>query len=450
MSNTVERLSSTRVKLTIEVPFDQVKPALAKAYRELASRVSIPGFRQGHVPPAIIDQRLGRGVALSEAINALLPEVYTEAVEQNQLVPLGQPEIDITKLEEGQTVTFTAEVDVRPDFDLPDPRQIAVTVDPVGSTEQGVAERLDLLRQRFAETSQVDRAGQPGDQVTIDLVAAQDGADLADATAEAVTYVIGQGGLLDGLDEAVTGLAAGDSTTFVSTLVGGDHAGEVADITVTVTRVDQRTLPELDDDFAQLVSQFDTLDQMKADLATAVGRLGLAEQLAQARTKVLEATLAQTNFDLPDGAVERETASRLEQMASQLKGSGLTVADYLAQVADPDQATEADLSANIARSVDHGLRAEIVLSRVAEEAAVAVSEEDLTSFIYQQAQENGTTPDQELEHMRAHNHLAEWLGQIRQSKALDTLVAQADISDSDGAAVDLSALLSPSIPPSLA
>jgi len=446
---TVERLSTTRVKLTIEVPFDEVKPAINKAYQELAGRVSIPGFRKGHVPPAMIDQRLGRGAVLSEAINAILPGAYSAAIEDNHLVPLSQPEIDITELADGQAVTFTAEVDVRPDFDLPDPRQIAVQVDLPPAADQGVAERLDLLRERFAETSPVDRPAEAGDQVTIDLSAAQDGAALPDATAEAVPYVVGQGDLIDGLDQAVTGLAAGDTATFVSQLIGGNHAGEAADITVTVHRVEQRTLPELDDDFAQLVSQFDTVDQMKADLKASVERLGLVEQLAQARTKVLEATLAATDFDLPAGAVERETANRLEQMASQLQGSGLSVADYLAGLADPEQATEDQLTGNIARSVERGLRAEILLSRVAEDTGVAVSEEDLTSFIYQQAQENGTTPEHELQHMQAHNHLAEWLAQIRQSKALDLLVAQAEVTDADGHPVDLAAVIMPTASPNL-
>lgn len=443
MPSTVEKLSTTRVKLTIEVPFDDLKPIITKTYRDLANQFSIPGFRKGHVPPAIIDQRVGRGAVLSEAINAYLPEVYARAVEENKLVPLSTPEVDIEKLEDGEQVVFTAEVDVRPDFDLPDFAAIKVTVEAAETTAKAVDERVNMLRERFAEIKEVSRKAKKGDQITITLVAAQNGEELPDASAEGLTYVIGTQGMLDGLDEAATGLKAGESATFTSTLVGGDHEGEQADVTVTVTKVDERVLPEVNDEFAQLVSEFDTVEEMRVDLGKTAERVNIYTQISEARDKVLDEALAQAGFDLPVGLVDREVASRKETLMEQLKAAGLTLAAYLERVGDPEQATEEAFDARLTKDVEKGIRTEILMSRIAEETDVRVDQEDLTNFIFQKAQENGTNPEQELQHMQEHNHLGEWMSQIRASKALDALVAKASVKDSKGKKVDIASILMP-------
>ena len=446
MSSTVENLSSTRVKLTIEVPFSDLTPAIHKAYRDLAKQVSIPGFRKGHVPDKLIDARIGRGAVISEAVNAMLPDIYARAIEENKLTPLGRPEIEMTKMEEGETIEFTAEVDIVPDFDLPDYSSISVTVDALEDLDRAVDERIEILRERFAQVSDVDRPAQEGDQVRINLVGSQNGEVLPDATAEGLTYVIGSGGMLEGLDEAVTGCVAGDERTFVSALAGGDHAGEPADIAVTVTEVQERTLPEVDDDFAQLVSQFDTVAEMREDLKKAVAQMGVFDQLSEARTKVVDEMVAETNFDIPEDLVEEEVRTRVAQMTDQLKAGGVTLEQYIEQIADPEITTVEDFENSVRRSVEKGVHAEILLTKVADQVKVTVNQEDLTNFIFQRARENGTSPEQEIQHMQSHDHLAEWMGQIRQSKALDSVVARATITDTNGNRVDVSPLFAPNAP----
>ncbi len=441
MPSTVEKLSSTHVKLTIEVPFSDLEPAINKAYRDVANQVSIPGFRKGHVPPAMIDARVGRGAVISEAVNAVLPGIYAQEIDAQGLTPLGRPEIEMTKLEDGEVAEFVAEVDVAPDFDLPDFSTIEVTVDALPDQEAAIDERIEVLRERFAEVSEVDRAAQKGDQVRLNLSGSQDGEVLPDATAEGLTYVIGSGQMLDGLDEAVTGRKAGEVATFSSTLLGGGHEGEAADITVTVTQVQERTLPEVDDQFAQLVSQFDTVQEMRADLAVSVQRMAAVDQLTAARDRVLDKAIELGGFDIPETLVTDEVAARISQVNEQLKGAGLTLTEYLAQMGDPEVATPEQFEENTRRAVERGVRAEILLSRVADEAKVEVGQEDLTAMIFQKARENGTTPEQEIQHMQDHNHLPEWMAQIRQSKALDTIVVQAKVTDSAGAPVDLKAVL---------
>ena len=443
MPSTVEKLSDTRAKLTIEIPVSDLTPAINKAYREFAGQISIPGFRKGHVPPAMIDARVGRGAVLLEAVNALLPDAYADAMESHNLTPLGQPEIEMTQLEDGKPVVVTAEVDILPEFTLPDFTKISVSVDPIEDLDAAVEEKLEILRERFAQVVDVERAAKDGDQVKIDLVGSRDGEELPDAHAEGLTYVVGSGQMLNGLDEAVTGCEAGDQRTFVSTLLGGGHEGEEADITVTVTLVQERTLPEVDDDFAQLVSQFDTVEEMKQDLRKAVERMGVIDQISAARSQVLDQVISMTEFEIPPALIEEETASRTSQIKAQLHEAGLTLQDYLERMANPEISSVDEFEANTRASVERGIRAEIILGRIVTQQQISVDQQDLTNFVLQKAQENGTTPEQEIQHMQTHNHLQEWMSQIRQSKALDAIAAQARVTDSTGKLIDVASIIHP-------
>ena len=273
MPSTFEKLSPTRAKLTVEIPFADLKPHLDEAYKEIAQSVNIPGFRKGKVPPAVIDQRFGRGVVLQEAINEALPVAYQNAVTEAGIVPLAQPEIDVTKLEDNELVEFVAEVEIRSDFDLPDFASIKAEVDALSEADQEeqVEERIALLRKRFATTTEVDRKAKKGDVVTIDLTASQDGKEIDDAATTGFKLTVGEDdGMIEGLDKAVRGLKAGESATFTSTLVGGPQRGEEAEITVTVTQVAEEELPALDEEFAQMISEFDTFEEVREDLTRAV------------------------------------------------------------------------------------------------------------------------------------------------------------------------------------
>lgn len=436
MPSTVEQLSPSRVKLTVEIPFSDLKPHLDKAYREIAQQVTIPGFRKGKVPAMVIDQRFGRGTVLQEAINAALPSAYETAITEAAIVPLGNPDVEVTKLEDGDLVEFTAEVDVRPDFVVPDAKGVSVTVDPLPDTDTEVAERIEVLRSRFATTTEVDRPAAEGDVVTIDLLGTRDGEPLQDATAEGVSYRIGQGGMIDGLDEAVTGLSAGESADFTSTLVGGPLEGEPADITVTVTKVSVQELPEVDDEFVSMVSEFDTVDEMKTDLTTSVAQLAKLEQAAKGRDKVLEALVEATELELPERLLAGEIDARKEQINEQLKRAGLTLDRYLEQ-ADEEAKTPEEFWAELESSTEKALKAQLVLDKVADDSQVSVEQTDLSELLVRKATQSGTSPEQEAQHMMEHNHIGEWMQEIRRNKALALIVSEATVTDTAGNAVDV-------------
>lgn len=441
MPSTVEQLSPTRAKLTVEIPFADLKPALDKAYKQIASQVNIPGFRKGKVPAAVIDQRVGRGAVLQEAINEVLPDAYGQAIAEHKLAPLGQPDIDITRLEDGEVVEFVAEVDVRPEFDLPDFSAISVSVDAAEVSDEDIEQRIDMLRDRFATVTEVDRAAEAGDVVTIDLSATRDGDPLPDATADGLTYEIGSGEMLDGLDEAVTGLSAGEKATFTSTLLGGEYKDQDAEIEVTVTKVSSKELPEVDDEFAQLVSQFDTVEEMRSDLVKAVEQMARVSQANAARDQVLEGALALTDFELPEALLAHEVEARTEQVRNQLQQAGLTIEQYLEQAGDSEEADTADeFWANLAAQSERAMRAQILLDVIADTQEIGIDQQDLTSLLFRKAQENNTSPEQELQHMQEHNHLPEWMGEIRRSKALALIVESATVTDPEGNTVDFSEL----------
>lgn len=307
MKSTVETLSPTRVRLAIEVPFVELEPSLKKAYREIGQQVQVPGFRRGKVPPAVIDQRVGRGTVLNEAVQEAIPQNILAAVREHDLKTLGRPEVEITEFADGDSLNFTAEVDVRPEITLPDLATVEVTVDELKIDESEIDEQVKNLRERFATLKTVERAAQEGDYVQIDLHATVDGEDVPGGSATNISHEVGSKQLLPGLDEAVVGLAAGDSTTFSTQLVGGEFAGRDAEVSVTVRTVKEKELPELDDEFAQMASEFDTMDELRADLRERVSRGKQVEQIYAARDKALEQLVAAAEVPAPEGSSARRS-----------------------------------------------------------------------------------------------------------------------------------------------
>ena len=440
MPSTVEQLSPSRAKLTIEIPFADLKPHLDKAYKDIASQVNIPGFRKGKVPAAIIDQRFGRGTVLQEAINAALPDAYAAAVAEHGLVPLGQPDVDVTKLEDNDLVEFTAELDVRPDFEMPDFSTLSAEVDAVAATDDEVAERIEVMRQRFATRADKDGAAAEGDIVTIDLIASKDGVEVEDGSAEGLTYKVGSGGMLDGLDEAVQGKSAGDEVEFTSELVGGPAKGEQADIKVTVTKVQTETLPELDDEFAQMVSEFDTVDEMKADLADAVARMARVEQISAASDKIVADLVSKTDFELPEALLATEVENRKQQINDQLARAGYTLERYLEDTEEETAKDADEFWAQVATNAETSLKAQIILDKLADDREVTVNQQELTQLIFRRAQQSGTSPEAEMQHMMEHNHAPEWMGELRRGKILREVVLESTVTDSDGNVINVAAI----------
>ncbi|WP_114559855.1 trigger factor [Desertihabitans aurantiacus] len=441
MPSTVEELSPNRVKLTVEVPFADLKPSLDKAYKSIADQVTIPGFRKGKVPPMVIDQRFGRGMVLQEAINDALPALYGQAVQEAEINPLGQPEVEVTKLEDGDKIEFTAEVDVRPKFELPDFSAVSVEVDALDVPAEAVEQQLQQLRERFASLNEVERPAAEGDVVSIDLRATRDGEPIEGATADGLTYRVGAGGMLEGLDEAITGLSAGESADFTSTLVGGAARGTEADVHVTVVKVQEQELPELDDDFAQMVSEFDTAEELRADVVKRMGDGARLEQAAKARDAVLEAVVAELDIELPEGLRTSELESRRQQIEQQLSQAGMDLEQYLKESEDAEEAeTPEEFWAEVEKRSADALKAQLVLDQVADEREVGVEQDDLTQYIFRRAQQSGSSPEQEMQHMMEHNHLPEWMTEIRRGKALELIVSEATVTDTTGERVELANL----------
>jgi trigger factor len=437
--STVEQLSPTRVKITVEVPFADLKPSMDKAYEEVAKSVNIPGFRRGKVPPVVIDQRFGRGVIIQEAFNDSWQRFYGAAVTENNLAPLAQPEVEVTKLEDGDLIEFTAEVDVRPAFELPDFSTLQAQVDALDVPETLVDSQVDALRNRFGAREVVERPAADGDIVTISLVATKNGEQLADATADDVEHTIGSGQMLDGLDEAVIGLSAGESATFSSTLVSGPLQGEEADIEVTVSKVQKAELPEADDVFAQEASEFDTIAELRANIAERLTRMARLEQASQARDAVLENLIGKLDFEVPEHLLNSEIDSRRQQISEQLAQAGLTVEQYLADI--EENQTEEEFWADLEDRGAKALKAQIILDKVAEERSIGLDQNDLTQHILRKAQAEGVAPQQIADHLTEHpHHIEEYMLEIRRGKALAMIFESATVTDSDGSVLPLANL----------
>jgi trigger factor len=432
----LETLNPTRVKLTVEVPFEELAKSLDAAYRKIGGQVTIPGFRKGKVPPRVIDQRFGRALVLEEAVNDALPDLYGRAVEENEVQVIGQPEVDVTELADGERLVFTAEVDVRPEFELPDYDGLEVTVDDADVTDGDIEEQLGGLRERFATLTGVDRAAGEGDFVSMDLSATIDGQPVDELTAKGLSYQVGSGSLLDGLDEAVTGLSVGGSQDFPTTLVGGDHAGEEATVTVELKSVKERELPDLDDDFAQTASEFDTLDELREDVRNRIAQMKSVQQGVQARDKVLEALLAKVDIPLPENVVKAEIDSRNHNLAHQLEAAGMNREDFLAA----EGQTGEDFDADVEKRTREAMTAQFVLDKVVEKEQLSVNEQELTDHIVRSASRYGVGPDQFAQQIVQAGQVPVLVSEVVRGKALALVLERAKVTDESGRVVDLEAL----------
>jgi trigger factor len=433
VKSAVENLSPTRAKLTVEVPFEELKPSLDAAYKKIAQQINVPGFRRGKVPPMVIDRQVGRGAVLDEAINNALPQLYVEALRENELEPLDQPEIDITKLEDNESLEFTAEVDIRPEVELPEWRGLAVSVEDLAVSDDEVEEQVQNLRERFATLTDVERAAAEGDFVTLSLRAKQDGEVLEGAEVSDMSYQVGKGGMLDGLDEALTGMSAGESTTFSSELVGGDMKGQPVEVDVEVSAVKEQELPELDDDFAQTASEFDTVAELTDDVRTRLERGKRLEQAASARDAVLEKLLEMVEVPLPETVVDGELKARRESIEQQLQFAGLTMEGYL----DNEEMTVDEFENDLEKRVRDAVAAQFVLDQIAKTEEIAVQEGELQEHLMRRAQQSGQNPQEFIQHMLEHNHIPEMVSEVVRGKALARIVEAATVTDASGNTVDL-------------
>ncbi|HIY95301.1 MAG TPA: trigger factor [Candidatus Rothia avicola] len=425
MKTAVEKINPTLAKIEVEVPFAEFKTYLDRTYKSLANQISVPGFRKGKTPKALIDQRAGFDFVVENALNDALNNFYQQALAENELTPLAQPELDIvSKPEEGNReadVKLTIEVTVRPEIELPDYSGIKVEVASVEVTEEDEQKALDALRGRFGTLKAVDRPAADEDFLTINIAAEIDGEEV-DA-ANDLSYQVGSGTMLDGLDEAVLGLSAGEDATFVTKLAGGEHAGEEATVKVEVTAVKERELPEADDDFAQLASEFDTIAELKEDLKKQAADSKVAEQGAEARDKVLDALVELVEIPVPEKVIE-------DQLAQHFNTPGQ----------DDDHDTE-EHRAEVRENTERAFKNEIILDAIAEKEEVSVEQAELIDYIITMSQQYGMDPNQFAQMLDGSGQSGMIVGEVRRSKALAAVLAQAEVKDADGNAVDLSSFL---------
>ncbi|MDA8370630.1 MAG: trigger factor [Nocardiopsaceae bacterium] len=432
MKTDVEELSPTRVKLTIEVPFEELEHAFDVTYKSLAKQVQIKGFRPGKAPARLIDRYVGRGAVISEAVNHAVPELYNEAIQKEEIFALGQPDVEVTKLEDNDELAFTAEVDVRPKFEVPDYENLEVTVDDAEVTEDQVEDQINNLRERFSTLVGAGRPAEKGDHVSIDLSAAVDGEKLEDVQASGLSYEIGTNTILEGLDDTLEGMSEGESATFATKLVGGEYEGQDADVTVTVHSVKIKELPELDDEFAQLASEFDTMEELRADVRSRLTQSRRLQQLSQGRDRALEKLVESVEIPLPESVVEEQVKRRRDSLEQQLAQSGLTKEAYL----ESQEQTEEEFEEELTKGARSSVKAGFILDQIALQEELSADNSELSQYVVEQAQRMGVAPDQLAQHLVESNQLNIAYTEVVRSKAMDLIVEKATVTDESGNVIE--------------
>ncbi|BBX15764.1 trigger factor [Mycolicibacterium duvalii] len=440
MKSTVEKLSPTRVRINVEVPFTELEPEIDKAFKQLAKQVRLPGFRPGKAPRKLLEARVGRGAVLEQVVNDALPGRYSEAVASSSLQPLGQPEIEITKLEDNDELVFTAEVDIRPEIELPDLSALKITVDPITVSDEDVDAELTSLQERFGTLTGVDRAAENGDFVSIDLSATVNGQDVPEATTEGLSHEVGSGQLIEGLDEAIVGLKEDESKVFTTKLVAGEHAGQDAEVTVTVRSVKVRELPELDDEFAQLASEFDTIDELKADLREKVARTKRVQQAEEIRDKAIEELLAQTEVPLPEKVVQAQIDDTLHNAIHSLDHDEEKFAEALAEQGSSRDEFDADNRTNAEKAI----KTQLVMDAIADKLDIQVGQNDLTERLVLMSRQYGLEPQQLLQVLQQNNQLPAMFADVRRGLTVAAVVHGATVTDTDGTEIDTAEFFGPS------
>jgi trigger factor len=434
VKSSVEQLSPTRVRINVEVPFTELEPDFQRAYKELAKQVRLPGFRPGKAPAKLLEARFGREAMLDQVVNEALPTRYGQAVAESEVHPLGQPSIEVTKKEYGQELAFTAEVDVRPKLTLPELSELKVSVDPVQVSDEDVDAELQSLRARFGTLTGVDRPVGLGDFVSIDLSATVDGEDVPNARAEGLSHEVGSGRLIAGLDDAIIGLAKDESKVFTAQLATGEHAGQDAEVTVTVRSIKERELPEPDDEFAQLASEFDTIDELRSNLREQVAQVKRAQQAEQIRNATIDALLEQVDVPLPEAVVQAQVDGAVHNALHSFDHDEARFAEVLREQGKSRQQFEVDAR----NAAETEVKRQLLLDALADKLEVQVGQDDLTERLVATSRQYGIEPQQLFGYLQENNQLPAMFADVRRSLAIAEAIQAATVTDTDGNAIDTS------------
>lgn len=418
MKSVVENISPSRIKITIEMPFADLQPSLDSAYARISSQVNIPGFRKGKIPNRIIDQRVGRGVVLEEAVNDAIPSGLAQAMIENKIVQIGRPEVDVTTLDEETGLIFTAELDVRPEFELPKFDSLKVVVDDAEVTVDQVEEQLTALRGRFGALKEVAREAKDGDVLLVDLSGDHEGQVVEELAATAFSYELGSDDMVPGFDAAVRGAKADEVRHFVFTPSAGQWSGKPITVEVGVKAVRERELPDADDQFAQLASEFDTIGELREDIRTRLGRVRLIEQAYQARDLTHDALMEAVKLDLPERTIQDEIDAHFDD------GHG-------------DDAHKAEFETN----TRNGLKSRIILDKIAEVEDLQVNDAELSQWLVQEAQRYNMAPDQFADQLVQSGQVQGAVSEVRRAKALAHVLESVNVVDKSGNKIDLESVL---------
>jgi len=418
VKSAVESIGPTRVKLSIEVTFEELTPHISKAYKSIAEKVNIPGFRKGKVPPSMIDQRVGRGAVLDEAINDALPDFYSQAAREHEVFVIGRPSVDITELKDNELLSFTVEVDVRPEITLPDFSTVEIEVDDVKLEDSEIDEQIEALRIRFGTLVEVEKVVESGDFVKIDLRATVDGKDVDGGVANNISYEVGKNNMIDGLDEALIGMKKYESKTFQAPLQGVSE-GQLGEIEVKLVAVNRRDLPPLDDEFAKKASEFETLDELKADTRERLVRLKRLEQGAQARDKLVEHLMETVDIAIPENVIA-------EGVHDFLKKEGRL----------EDDEYRSEVTAEMSQSIKN----DFLMDEIAKSEKVQVSEAELSEYIVRSASRYGMAPKDFANEVAKAGQISSLVADVARAKALAVILERIKVKDASGNTVDLTEL----------
>ena len=432
MKSNVEQLSPTRVRIEVQVPFTELEPDFQRAYKELAKQVRLPGFRPGKAPAKLLEARFGREAMLEQVVNEALPSRYGQAVAESEVHPLGQPDIEVTKKEYGQDLAFTAEVDVRPKIALPDLSELTVSVDPVGVSDDDVDAELESLRARFGTLTGVDRPVADGDFVSIDLSAAVDGEDVPNAAAQGLSHEVGSGRLIAGLDDALVGLSVDESKEFTAKLATGEHAGHDAQVTVTVKSIKERELPEPDDEFAQLASEFDTIDELRSNLRDQVGQVKRAQQAEKIRDATMDTLVEQVDVPLPEAIVQAQFDTAIHNALHSFNHDEAKFNEVLAEQGK----TREEFETETRSAAESDVKRQLLLDALADELEVKVGQDDLTERLVMTSRQYGIEPQQLFGYLQENNQLPAMLADVRRGLTIAAVVQAATVTDTDGNSID--------------
>lgn len=431
MKSTLEEKGPTQVQLNIEVPPEELKEHKSETLKRLSREVKVPGFRQGKVPSTVLESRIGKEQVRQEVLSDALPHIYTQALQEHEIKPLSQPEIDVTVYTENEALVFTATFDVRPTLELPDYEGIEVTLPELKATDSDVENRLERLRERFGTLEPVKRSAKPGDFATIDLFGFRHGQPIDGASLHDFVYEVGSARFLPRLDEELTAKRAGDIVEFNAVLPRGfvdkEEDAEEATIKVIVKEVQARKLPELNDEFAKTASEFETLEELKADISNSIGGHKEKDAEVNIRNFIMQDMIARTDIPLPKSLVDRETELRLSRLMRDLGGGGIHVDEYL----KANQMTKEALVENHRQAAEISVAADLVLESVAKDRGFEVTKEDLMQEIEIMAGQLKTDVTELADSIANSGSLTALAGDILRRKALDYLVESAKIVGED-------------------